>query len=161
MCINDGLFNNKIDNWRPTNDFISNDIHRIKTNCTLHNVTNPDSAKFNKSIYCPGTIITDVSMGSKPVHMVGINDISSYGENSWIKDYCHEYTFTVYVVDNIMCGKENIWSVYFVYELTDTMLVCSHSLRDDTDEKKLDMLSCAMSFEEANEVYKKYAKLTK
>ena len=106
-------------------------------------------------------MIMDVSMGTKPVHKVGINDISSYGENSWIKDYCLKNTFTVYVVDNIMWGKENKWVVYFVYDLTDTTLVCSYSLRDVIDEKKLDMLSCAMSFEEANEVYKKFAKSTK
>ena len=102
-------------------------------------------------------MITDVSMGTKPVHMVGINDISSYGENSWIKHYCQKNTFSVYVVDNIMSGRENIWVVYFIYDLTDTTLVCLNSLRDDTDKKKLNMLSCAMPYEEAVQIYKKYS----
>lgn len=157
-CVNDTKLIQDVETWNRNNDFLSKNIHTVKTGARLSNVSNPNSPQFNKQPYVRYTCVADSEEEWITATLASINDISPFGQNKWIRPYCFEHPFTVYIVDNLK--KENgekTANVYFMYEPTGEQLICLYSSREDSDERKIDMLSCAMPYEEAVSAYKKYS----
>lgn len=152
-----------METWSRNNDFLSKNIHRIKTGAKLTNVTNPNSIQFEKQPCVPYTCLVNTGVEYSTSTMTSINDISPFGNNKWIRPYCFEHPFTVYIVDDLKKeSREKTINVYFMYDpaddmLIDNTLICLHCSKDDSDEIKIDMLSCAMPYEEAVQIYKKYS----